>query len=325
MEVTIVIPVGPGHDKVARRAIASAENQSVPVRVVTAPDPDGHGAGWARNQGVRQVSTEWMLFLDADDWLENNAVERLLWQARQHPGRYVYSDWWNGHGLWATAPDTDHAWCGGTWHAISALLPTAWVRQVGGFDESLPAGEDTEFFMKLITSRRCGVRLPEPLLHYSADGQRGLLLVNNPTVKDAIWAGFRKKYGGRMSCCGQAMPPETTKTGRAEGDVLAVALWGGNQRKMGPATGRLYPRAGNGARMWVDPRDIQAAPRLWQRLEGAGEDMPEETDIVTNIEQLANRMLGGNTIRYRPDQPPETPPSGPDIARIIRMGQEALR
>ena len=51
------------------------------------------------------------------------------------------------------------------------------------------------------------------------------------------------------------------------GDVIALARWGGNQRKYGPISGRLYERAGNGKRMWVSPDDVRAAPDWWERVE----------------------------------------------------------
>lgn len=324
MEASIVIPIGPGHEYIAARAIASAENQTVPCRVITAQDPDGHGAGWARNQGMRSVKTEWVVFLDADDWIEPNAVERLLWQAGQKPGRYIYPDWYDYQGVWKEAPQTGAAWCGGTWHAMTCLLPLQWVMQVGGFDETLPAGEDTEFFLRLTTSLHCGERLPEPLLHYSADGQRGIFLSDNPAIKDRIWAGFQRKYGGRMGCCGQVDMGQQIDTDKFEGDVLARALWGGNMRKVGPATGRLYPRRGNGARMWVDPRDVDAAPSWWRTVEGADEGVTVDTRQPMDITQMAGMMLGGPAVRFRPERNVAPPPTAPDIAAIIRMGREAL-
>jgi glycosyltransferase involved in cell wall biosynthesis len=323
MEVSIVIPIGPFHADVAARAIASAENQSTPCRVITAHDPDGRGAGWARNQGLRKVQTSWVLFLDADDWLEVDAVERLLWQAGQTPGRYIYSDWWSGD-VWIEAPNTGAAWCGGTWHAISALLPLQWVESVSGFNEALPAAEDTEFFMRLTTSRRCGVRLPEPLLHYSGDGQRSRFMLNTPGLKDEIWKGFTKAYGGKMGCCGEVITIDNN-TGigvQQPGDVLAMALWGGNQIRIGAVSNRRYPRTGNGKLVWIDPRDATAQPNLWRVVDGGPEPVNAQ-QVVTDIAQLADIMQGGQTIRYRPERN-DPPPARPDVERIIRMGMEAL-
>lgn len=323
MDVTVVIPIGPGHETVAQRAVASVQAQTVPTVVVTVRDTDGRGPGWARNEGLRQVTTPWVLFLDADDWLEPHAVDSLLQAAAQHPGMYVYSDWYAGE-IHVNAPQTGFAWCGGTWHAVTALLPTAWVRTVDGFNDTLPGGEDTDFYLNLITSRRCGVRLPEPLLHYSADGQRGKTFVNRPDFEQ-IMLGIRARYANRgqhMACCGQTVAAPDSGD-RQNGDVLAVALWGGNRREHGRATGRLYPRTGNGKTAWVDPRDIDAAPHLWRRAD----DAEDANSAVDNVHDLAAQMMQRvmpRTARYQPQRAPHVPVTAPDVAAIVRMGIEAL-
>lgn len=335
MDVTIVIPVGPGHEVVAQRAIASAQAQTVPAAVITARDGDGHGAGWARNRGLEQVTTPWVMFLDADDWLEPDAIERLAAVARANPGRYVYSDWYAGE-VRVEAPPTGFAWCGGTWHAVTALLPTAWVKDAGGFDESLPGGEDTDLYLNLITSRRCGVRVEAPLLHYSADGQRGKTFVNRPDFEE-IMRGIRDKYaerGREMACCGQTKDAGTPIGERQAQDVLAMALWGGNRREFGRATGRVYPRTGNGKLVWVDPADIAAAPQMWRKVEDdplitppapAAPAAPVQAENVQQLADQAMRVMGKHkSARYQPPRAPQQPVTGPDVANIIRMGVEAL-
>lgn len=321
MRTSIVIPIGPHHAKHAARAIASAENQSVPVQVITVHDCDGRGAGWARNAGWRQATTEFVLFLDADDWLEPDAVEQLEREADRHRGAYVYSDWFSGERV-AYAPETGSAWCGKTWHCISALIPTAWLEKVDGFDETLPAAEDTDLFLRLTTSRRCGVRLNVPLLHYMADGQRSTQLKADPALKDRIWAGFDRKYGGKMGCCG-AVEAKVPVNPHLDGDVLARPRWNGNRTMIGRSTGRRYPRtsAGAGVAVWIDARDIEADPANWERVaEGDGEP------VVSGLAALAQAMLGRPTpsTQYRPTRPPVPPPMEPDIQAIIRMGREAL-
>lgn len=324
MQTSIVIPIGPGHARHAARAIASAENQSVPVRVITVHDRDGRGAGWARNAGWRQVTTQYTLFLDADDWLELDAIEQLEREAERHAGNYVYADWFAGARI-VYAPVTGSAWCGGSWHSISALIPSEWLAKVDGFDETLPAAEDTDFFLKLITSRRCGVRLDVPLLHYTGDGQRSSTLKRNPGLKQEIWAGFDRKYGGKMGCCGSIEQPSVGPTNlRQEGDVLGRARWHGNMVKIGRASLRRYPRtsAGTGAPIWMDPRDITADPANWEAVPMNDDGIPQ----AEGLGALAQRFLGGPNppMLYRPTHAPTPPPMEPDIAAIIRMGQEAL-
>lgn len=69
-----------------------------------------------------------------------------------------------------------------------------------------------------------------------------------------------------MACCGDDPLPVIEPVGKQSGDVLAIATWMGNRHQRGLASGRLYPRAGNGARMWVDPRDIAVRPNLWREV-----------------------------------------------------------
>lgn len=336
LTVTVVIPVGPGHERLVKRAIASVDNQTYVANVVTVYDKHGKGPGWARNEGLRQVNTDYVVFLDADDWLEPHALESMIALAAEHPDRYVYSDWWRDGEIVETPP-TGYAWCGGTWHPITALIPANWVREVDGFDETLPGGEDTDFYLRLITSMRCGIRLAAPLVHYSPDGQRAISFHNRQDFR-AIMERIGKKYsndsGGLiMACCGQRDTVPVQPNGeRQPGDVLAMALWGGNRREHGRATGRAYPRTGNGKRVWVDPRDVEASPNLWQRvpeLERVSDDGVEPIpDAVEGMQAIANQAMDAynNTPRVTRYQPPrgKREQTAPDVAAIIRMAGESV-
>ena len=53
--------------------------------------------------------------------------------------------------------------------------------------------------------------------------------------------------------------------GRQDTDILVTALY--TPRSMGGSvTGRIYPRprGANNYQIWVDPRDVEAKPNLWQ-------------------------------------------------------------
>jgi hypothetical protein len=331
-DVTVIIPIGPGHEDIAKRAASSCHAQSLPVEVIEIHDPDRRGPGWARNRGLEQVTTEWVIFLDADDWIEPRAVEMMARAAALYPGHYIYSDWYELDKP-KDAPDTGRAWCNRTWHAVTALVPTAWARRVGGFDESLSGGEDTDFYMKLDRAMLCGARLPEPLLHYTPDGARGHAFVHGPDYDD-IMNLFSERYGGQMGCCGKPASSNPEPSGeRRDGDVLAIASWGGNRRVIG-VTGRDYGRTGNYKRLWVDPRDCNIGRNLFIPVEEAtppkvngrpdGEPMPA---VAHSAKQVAAMLTGTpltGSVKVRPFHPGSEVKRPVNPGDVIRLAQEAL-
>jgi hypothetical protein len=259
-QVTIIIPVSSYHQQVADRAIASVREQTVPCALVRVDDPDGNGPSWARNRGLEIATTPFVVFLDADDWLEPTFVERCL--AVWKPDHYVYTDWFEDNTVKEAPLD---AWCGnGAWHCITTLLPKYAADMVGGFT-SLPGAEDTEFYWAITRKHKiCGIRLAEPLFHYGEHGKRAKSFVESaqyPVVMQSIIGMY-----GNMSCCTDQIVKANLETSgdKQPGDVLVRAIWGGNQVKMGTATGRMYPRGGNGSLMYVDPADARAKPSWWQ-------------------------------------------------------------
>jgi hypothetical protein len=310
-DVTIIIPVGPGHKTLAERAAASVRAQTVKVEALAIFDREGRGPGHARNRGLARVTTPYVVFLDADDWIAPTFVERAL-RAMQ-PNRYVYTDWYEGETV-KTAPEKP--WCGGTWHVITALIPTEMARAVGGFDETLPGAEDTDFYLKLTTRKWCGIRLGEPLFHYGAEGTRAKTFKASPD-EQRVMKMISERYGGKMGCCGVGTSEDLPPAGeKQDGDVLARAMWGGNRREMGRVTGRIYPRVGNNATAWVDPRDIQAAPTLWQEVVSI-ETPVDAPFVLDGLDAVARAILPN--ARWEPN--PEPVKVTPDVSRVIDMAK----
>lgn len=325
VDVTVVIPVGPGHKRVADRAAASVHAQSAPCNVVVVHDHEQRGPAWARNAGLAQVTTSYVVFLDADDVLAPTFVARCL--AAPSPGRYVYTDWWQGE-EYVSAPDTP--WVNGTWHLVTSLLPTEAVKAAGGFDETLPGGEDTDFYMKLTRQHRvCGVRVPEALVAYTGDGQRAHAFVHGPDY-DRVRGLYQTRYGHLPFPCATAAMP---LVGHPDG-VPTIALWHGNRRERGVATGHLYPRAGNGSRLLVHPDDARATPHLFQPV--APRRVPtmpppwvprEGPSGFDAIAKGVGNALGFATER-KPYPPPKTIAEGPPapyVGRVLALYREATK
>jgi glycosyltransferase involved in cell wall biosynthesis len=116
--VSVIIPVGPGHEEKVIDALDSLEGQTfrnwecIVVWDIDDTPPDnlmraypyvkwrgtgkgGNGPGWARNFGVTFARAPFLLFLDADDtfWIyAPDAIEKMLsaWQAYQ---AIIYADY----------------------------------------------------------------------------------------------------------------------------------------------------------------------------------------------------------------------------------------
>lgn len=313
-DVTVLIPYAYPHRHLVKYAVASVVRQTVPCKILTMMDTERRGPGWVRNRLLNRVDTKYTLFLDADDWLEPTCVEECL-NAIQ-PGKYVYMDWFADD---KPRPAMDKAWCGpDTWHVITALIETAQIRAVQGFDQTLPALEDTDFWLKMVTSGYCGIRVPKPLMHYSDRGIRSRPVHKSGRdryLKDIII----RRYGGKMGCCGeQNLIDNSIPVGEKQpGDIQAMALWRGNHVEHGKMTGRTYERMSWPRITWVDPRDVRKSPNLWKAVEKPLEDVhndnghspapiPEKPMKYEGAEGLADALMDAGIIdapieEYRPE------------------------
>jgi glycosyltransferase involved in cell wall biosynthesis len=197
--VSVIIPVGPGHAKHLNKAIDSLLAQTFKAWEVIVIDdaPEGiekdvlepypfvkllethpyydsnnsFGAGVARNVGIAEAKAPLLFFLDADDWLAPNALEELVRTYTKEKPTFVYSDWFvvKADGSLEEMNTSDYnqeAVKDKIQHAVSVLVEAEAVREVGGFDESLPTYEDWDFFLRLAARGFCGTRLAQPLLYY---------------------------------------------------------------------------------------------------------------------------------------------------------------
>lgn len=300
--VSVIIPVSEAHREHVRTAIRSVFWQSfqdwelqIIVDGFDAPElktefpyikytkiDEVSGPAVARNAGITSTSAPFVLFLDADDWLAPDALADMF---KAYKGKYIYTDWVLVEGDKQTVresgnydPDTARHML---LHPVTVLMPTDQASKLG-FDESLPALEDFDFYSRAAVAGYHGERLSKPLVIVNV--QEGQRTKNLKEKRESLIKTIQDRYkdAPMASCCGgnvaalaalqryndnlNVAPSEPVGEGlvRMEyiGPEKGATSWGGV--KIVPSN-RIYRGGNNPFERYVDadPRDV-----TW--LEGTG-------------------------------------------------------
>lgn len=192
--VSVIIPVGAKHHDFVSTAVASCLWQTVKqfevilindggrdfdvyddARIITVDSPNRHipygeqennRAAVARNHGIRYARGEYLVFLDADDYLLPTALETLLRGQITHNAYYSYSSHYVDR-RHMRPPDYDQQRQQiFNLHPITALVPRVAVMAVGGFDEHAPGWEDWTLWLRLAIAGYCGEYVNGPIFVY---------------------------------------------------------------------------------------------------------------------------------------------------------------
>jgi glycosyltransferase involved in cell wall biosynthesis len=310
-DVSVIIPVGPGHEELVKDALHSLEGQTHRFWECIVVNDSGHpldlkngfswarvieanylfrlGAGTARNFGAKYAKGDYLVFLDADDMLKPTFLADTLAGYKQH-GKYIYTDWLTHEKQtnWQVHETRDYSYEAvaekPSLHPITCLIPRYWFEAVGGFDETLPAFEDVDLFMKFFVHGYCGMRVKKPLLIYNLDsGKRRKASVDyEPTFKNLL----KKRYGAYMEAhnmCDCVQPPKgkqpaaPTMENAAEykeayGDIVLAKLVGQFVAEApvtfrGPATRVLYGRRAKGDVFYIWQADLENSGDTFEKVE----------------------------------------------------------
>jgi Glycosyl transferase family 2 len=259
--VSIIIPCGSRHVEHVRLAAASVAWQSLAHRCETIIACDGgadvpilpnctilqsdgirRGPAHTRNRALRAAQGEFILPLDADDYLLPRTVEHLLREYSTGRHGYIYGDAYtqerDGRYLLRSAPDySQRDMAKYNIHVVTTLCPRKHWLTVGGWDEGVDAWEDWTGNLRLAIAGICGYRLPYPIFTYRVyEGDRMTRFYGGaPEHMEKVWQRYRNHLGEipMALCCG--------------GDGPLAALAG--QAVMGMTTGPAAEMGNNMVRV----------------------------------------------------------------------------
>lgn len=326
--VSIIIPLGVGHDEIVKRALDSIEAQTERRWECIVVSDGGHlpvygyawvkvaetggtmrGTGIARNIGLRMAKAPLVTFLDADDFLHPQFLEKTI-RAFRRSGKYIYTDWMsvNKDGSRETHQadnyDPNMIFRKSSLHAINVLMRRKDALGVGGFDENMN-WEDADFFMKLAAAGICGERLAEPLFayDYGSGARRELAELVKDDLKKALYARYVDYIEGRKMCsCGNS-PKGLAANGNGNASGVAALngmevhpQWGAlvmveyqgakaGREVVGAISGTRYQYRQSGETFYVFEVDMKADPESFIPLaviddRVAETEMPEVPELV---------------------------------------------
>jgi len=246
LNLSVVIPAYRSERWVAR-AIRSALDEGVsPPNIIVIEDgvfdataqvvqaagatllslPRNGGAPHARNLGLAQVDTDYVMFLDADDYVEHGLLAGLVDTLEREAadvaiGPWVYHGEGRERGVLRQPPALDNAERIFHWiiHAFFPPCCIAWrteaVRAIGGWDERLRKDQDGELMIRaLVRDLKVGISSVGNGVYWQHDSPHRVTRAQIRDVMDAAevvfeqlerWAGTQagQSYAtelGRVCC-----------------------------------------------------------------------------------------------------------------------------
>ena len=151
----------------------------------------------ARNAGFRAARGEYVLPLDADDWLEPTALEEMMQVLKSSAhASFVFCDLQlegeasgvlqKHYNFFEQLSLNQLPYC--------LLMPKRLWTEAGGYDESMRQGyEDWEFNIRLGTLGYYGQRVAQPLFHYRVSSS-GMLISKSNRLHGRLWSEVQARH-----------------------------------------------------------------------------------------------------------------------------------
>lgn len=158
-------------------SLIEREYASLKDRIQIIRKPVNEGLPQARKTGIAAATGDYILHVDADDWIEPDAVEKLALKAGETGADVVYFFAWKEFGDGRSRVITDKEFATPQDFADAVLVHDAhpsvvlkfWRRTLFSPEIFFPRygqAEDMVQSLQLLDRAKKAVRLPEPLYHY---------------------------------------------------------------------------------------------------------------------------------------------------------------
>ncbi len=187
------------------QSLAIAQSfRSSKLKVIAQPN---QGASTARNHALRQAQGNFVQYLDADDVLAPDKVERQIDRLRSDHSDCVASGAWarfsthpseavfRPQPLWADMKPIDWLICAwnGNWmmHPAAWLIPRTIVDRAGAWDESLSLNDDGEYFCRVVLASREIKFCPNARTYYRSNIQGSLSGLKSAAAWRSLWRSIQ--------------------------------------------------------------------------------------------------------------------------------------
>lgn len=170
------------------------------------------GAAAARNCGLRQVATEYVMFFDSDDEMRQGHLERIVKSIENYPEidifgwdiEYKLADGSHRRSLFKADDALKNHLIFDSLATLRYVARTSLVRKAGGWNEQMKGWDDFELGVRLLLENPLLKKIDsakEPLLvvaYYSDNSITGLKFSSNPTKWEAALDEVEKRIAERQ-------------------------------------------------------------------------------------------------------------------------------
>jgi glycosyltransferase involved in cell wall biosynthesis len=215
-------------------SLAIARSFGTALRALTGPN---RGVSAARNRGIAETKSEWIIFLDADDLLLPGTIVKRLETAERITADVVICDWVVDESFrdrrvidWANVnADPEIAFASGTWAPPGALMyRRGIVDKIGGFreEEEVMVSEDQCFLFEAAFHGARFVHSPHTGVYYRIS--TGSLSRHNPAQNMRSWFVAAKSFEEMWLSRGRLTDPQRKVCAHNYDRVARMHFWSGH-------------------------------------------------------------------------------------------------